>query len=100
MCKSKTAVMIPVDFPERDFVYQKPQGWTDEQCSELPVWKGRVALDDQGNSAPTIISCWQPNKEDIEAIVSGKPIYLFITAEGQPPVAITTEYPFVTNPVD
>lgn len=51
--------MLPVDFPEKNFVYTKPEGWTDEQCSDLAVWKGNVAIDEAGNTAPAIISCWQ-----------------------------------------
>jgi hypothetical protein len=87
--------MLSINFPEKNLVYQKPEGWTDEQCSDLNVWKGDVAIDDEGNKATTIISCWQPSKEDIEAILAGKPIWLFITSSDQPPVSLSTEYPFV-----
>jgi hypothetical protein len=87
--------MLPVSFPQANFVYKKPEGWTDEQCGDLSVWKGNVALDDHGNSAHTIISCWQPSKEDIEAINQGKPIFLYVTALGQPPVSLSTENPFI-----
>lgn len=87
--------MIPVDFPERNFVFTKPKGWTDEQCSDLPVWRGQVPIDEVGNTAETIISCWQPSKEDIEAIVAGKPIFLYVTGSGQPPVSLSTDCPFV-----
>lgn len=86
--------MLPISFPQQNFVYTKPEGWTDEQCGDLGVWKGNVPIDDNGNTAHTIISCWQPSKEDIEAIVAGKPIFLFITAPGQPPVSLSTENPF------
>jgi hypothetical protein len=87
--------MLAINFPEKNLVYSKPQGWTDEQYSDLDVWKGDVAIDDKGAVATTIISCWQPSKEDIDAIVAGKPIWLFITSEVQPPVSLSTEYPFV-----
>lgn len=88
---------MPIDFPERNFVYTKPEGWTDEQCSDLPVWKGRAPIDDKGNSAATIISCWQPNKEDIEAINAGKPVYMLLTSTVQVPISLQTENPFVTE---
>lgn len=87
--------MLPISFPQANFVYQKPEGWTDEQCGDLSVWKGMVAIDEQGSTAPVIISCWQPSKEDIEAINEGKPIFLFITSNSQPPVSIATENPFI-----
>jgi hypothetical protein len=91
--------MLPIDFPERNFIYTKPQGWTDEQCIDLPVWKGQVPIDDKGNTDHTIISCWQPSKEDIEAINAGKPIYMYVTAMAQPPVSLSTEYPFIQQEV-
>jgi len=90
--------MLPINFPEKNFVYTKPEGWTDEQCGDLDVYKGQVAIDEKGNTAHTIISCWQPSKEDIEAINQGKPIFLFITAIGQPPVSMSTENPFIQQP--
>ena len=90
--------MLPIDFPQRNLVYKKPAGWTDEQCGDLSVWKGRSKIDDEGNTAPAIISCWQPSKEDIEAINIGLPIFLILTAEVQCPVSMSTENPFVTQP--
>lgn len=91
--------MLPVTFPESNFVYTKPAGWTDEQCSDLPVWKGEAPIDEAGTKAPMIISKWQPSKEDIEAINRGEGIYLSITGNGMPPVSLFTESPFVQVPV-
>lgn len=87
--------MLPVNFPEANIIYRKPEGWTDEQCGDLAVWKGDCPIDDKGNTAPTLISCWQPSKEDIEAIVAGKPIYLYVTCNVQPPVSLSTVNPFI-----
>jgi hypothetical protein len=33
---------------------------------------------------------WQPSKEDIEAIVAGRPVILQIHSNGLPPVALFT----------
>ena len=89
--------MLAVDFPERNFVFKKPEAWTDEQCSDLSVWRGNANIDAMGNTAPVIISCWRPNKEDIEAISAGKSIYLYVTGMSQPPISLTTENPFIPN---
>ncbi len=89
--------MLPISFPEANVIYQKPQGWTDEQCSDLHVWKGKVAIDDKGTTHATCISCWQPSKEDIEAVVAGKPVFLFISGNNQPPVSLSTENPFIQS---
>jgi hypothetical protein len=82
--------MLPVDFPERNFVYGKPLGWTDEQCSDLPVFKGNTT-----DGFPVIISCWKFSKEDLEEIQRTGKIYLSITSDGMPPVSLFTENPFV-----
>lgn len=89
--------MLPVDFPARNFVYQKPEGWTDEQCSDLPVWKGNAPIDDNGNTAPTIISCWKLSKEDLEEIQKTGEIWLSISSTGMPPVSLFTENPFTNG---
>ncbi len=83
--------MLPVEFPQKNFTFQKPTTMTDEQCSSLDVFKGN---DDNGQSV--IISKWMPNKEDIEAINRGEGVWLWIVGEGMPPVILDTENPFVS----
>lgn len=87
--------MLPIDFTERNFVYSKPEGWTDEQCSDLPVWKGEVPIDDKGNTAHGIISCWKFSKEDLKEIQRTGVIWLNVTADVQPPISLFTENPFI-----
>jgi hypothetical protein len=67
---------------------------TDEQCMDLRVWKGPVPIDDAGNTAPAIISCWRLNKEDMEEINRTGVIWLSITGSGMPPVSVFAENPF------
>jgi len=81
--------MLPTTFDESNFTFTKPVDMTDEECSSLPVWKGK----DQGGF-PIIISAWKPSLEDLNAINEGKPIYLCITGNGMPPVSLFTENPF------
>lgn len=89
--------MLPVDFTGRNKIYTKPGGWTDEQCSDLPVWEGNAPIDDQGNTAPTIISCWKLSKEDLEEIQRTGVIYLSVSGTGMPPVSLFTENPFTNG---
>lgn len=81
--------MIPVDFPEANFTYTRPLDMTDEECNSLRVFKG-ITLD----GFPCVISKWQPSHEDIKAILSGAAVYLNVTGQGMPPVALFTECPF------
>lgn len=77
--------MLPVNFPEANIVYQKPDGWTDEQCSDLSAFKGVTA-----EGLPFINTLWQPSKEDIENIRAGRPILLSIHCYTMIPVSLAT----------
>lgn len=85
---------MPVDFPERNFIYTKPEGMTAEQCSDLPVWRGPTKLEADGSHVNIIVSKWKLNKEDLEEVQKTGCIYLSITTLQQPPVSLFTENPF------
>lgn len=87
--------MLPTTFEGSNFTFTKPKDMTDEQCMDLPVWKGEVSIDEAGNTAPAIISCWKFSKEDLEEVQKTGCIYLSITGYGMPPVSLFTENPFV-----
>jgi hypothetical protein len=64
----------------------KPADMSEEQCRSLPVW-----MADQPNTGiPLVISAWMPNKEDIEAIVAGRPVYLAVVGHTMAPVDLYT----------
>jgi hypothetical protein len=86
--------MLPHSFEGQNFVFTKPEGMTDEQCMDLPVWKGDVPVDDAGNCFPAIISCWRLSREDLEEIQRTGCVWLSITGHGMPPVSVFTENPF------
>lgn len=81
--------MLPTTFSESNFTFTKPQSMTDEQCMDLPVFKG---VDQDG--FPIIISCWKFSKEDLEEIQRTGHIFLSISGQGMPPVGLFTENPF------
>lgn len=78
--------MIPVDFPQRNRVLEKPKGMTDEECSDLEIFTdGKVC-----------VSCWQLNKEELELIQKTGKVYLVVVSgKTQPPVSLHVESPFV-----
>jgi hypothetical protein len=84
--------MLPTQFPEANFTFLKPEGMTDEECMDLPVWKGSL-----GVGTPGIISCWKFAKEDLEEINRTGVIYLSIVGSGMPPVSLFTENPWTDN---
>jgi hypothetical protein len=77
--------MMPVTFPGWNLELTKPKELTDEECSAMPAYK-----DIDQNGWPFIATAWKPNKEDIDAILAGRPIYLKIYCEIHPVVALIT----------
>jgi len=77
--------MIPVDFPGCNKVFTRPANMTDEQCGSLYCM---VAVTEDG--IPLTRQAWQPNKEDIEAINAGRPIFIDLLTHHIPPVAVFT----------
>ena len=77
--------MIPVDFEGSNVYLRKPENMTDEQCMGIKAW---VGTDDAGFLC--FITAWQPNKEDLEALNMGKPVYIKTLAVKLPPMSVFT----------
>lgn len=84
--------MQPINFEGAREIH-KPQNMTDEQCKSLWAhshdyeFTGEDGKQYQGRVWTEV---WQPSKEDIEAIVAGRPIILQIHSNGLPPVGLFT----------
>ena len=76
--------MIPIDFPGRNWIFEKPDDWKDEDCMSIPAWVGENRL------GPLIMVAWKPSKEDIDAINRGEPIYMTLQSNVMVPVALYT----------
>lgn len=61
-----------------------PVGWKAEgkQCANLAIRDERTTL------GPIMISAWELEPHEIEALVKGAPLYLTICGEVHPPVEI------------
>lgn len=83
---------MPIDFPQANVTFQKPEGWTDEECMPLRCCLVKSQLEEEGKviTRQNIISCWQPNKDDVDAINRGEPIFLHLTSNIMPPVWLYT----------
>ena len=84
--------MRTVDFPGTNHTFGKPADMTDEQCHSLTAM---VGTDSEG--LPFVLTAWQPNYEDLQALNAGRPLMLQIVGGGMPPVALWT-YDENTNP--
>lgn len=71
----------------------KPEDMTDDECFSLwamPIEYTRTLPDGNPTVSKVWVECWQPSKEDIEAINAGRPVWLQIHSHGLPPVALFT----------
>jgi len=61
-----------------------PSNWDDKNssCSTLPI------VDMQTNNGNAMVSFWQPNEKEIEALKKGEPIQLWIYGDLHPVVAV------------
>ncbi len=77
--------MMPITFDGVNTDLQKPKDMTDEQCASFPVERGR---DSEGFDY--YLTAWIPNKEDLEALIAGRPLFLKVIGQAHPPVALFT----------
>lgn len=77
--------MHPTDFEGTNIVLTKPQNMTDEQCHPLKAFQG---VDEQGFHF--ILTAWIPNKEDLESLQAGRPLYMKTVGQGFAPVLLFT----------
>lgn len=98
--------MMPVHFEGAKEI-KKPADMTDEQCMRIWAKCGMDALkhvfQNGGASVPPAVyeaidvdqfpfflTAWKPNKEDLEALNRGEPIYVKTVSNGLPPMALFT----------
>lgn len=72
--------MRPIDFPEANTQFTKPDDMTDEQCGGLSAYVGEGHIN----------TVWMPNKEDLEALNAGRPIIVCVRGSSLPPMSLFT----------
>ncbi len=74
----------PVDFEESNFVFNKPDSMSDEECVSLHVHRDKEQS----------ISCWELTPLELEEVAATGKVYLSIFGPGHPPVAVMGTSPF------
>jgi hypothetical protein len=78
--------MRPSRFPQQTTELQRPAGMTEKECGVLAVHQTGVHC----------ISRWVPTWRERLEILFGRPVWLWVwSGQTQPPVALSTESPFV-----
>jgi hypothetical protein len=81
--------MTPIEFPQANKVFVKPEGWTDEECLPAPVFVGEYS-----NNNPCIISCWQLTDNELKQIAATGVVWLGVVGTQMPPISLSTQNPF------
>jgi hypothetical protein len=98
--------MLAIDF-EGAREIGKPPSMTDEQCGGLPIFQavidktntpngpefafaGFTQAGDMQPPYPFTVSCWMPSKEDREAILAGRPIWVRFLSHKVYPMSLFT----------
>ena len=81
--------MIPASFDEANVVLNPPVGVSSDDCDPLNIWRG-VAADGK----TVVISCWKLTQEEIDHLVKGGRLWLWVHGVTMPPVSLDTEHPF------
>lgn len=85
--------MNPIQFPEINHPgMKKPKGWTDEECTTLPVWVGPAMVGQR--MTPSIVSAWRMTADELKEFLNTGIVYLRICGEGMPPVSLFTHNPW------
>lgn len=77
--------MKPINFPEQNMVFTKPENMTDEECSSLPTFTNNEQ----------IVSCWELTDEEIRQIQITRQVWVILWSKFQPPLSLVTENPFI-----
>lgn len=78
--------MRAIYFEGANNFYEKPKSMTDEECFGISVYEHK----DANGKIICITTVWQPNKEDIEAVVAGRPVCIQIFGSALPPHGVFT----------
>jgi len=77
--------MMSIDFEGSNVTLGKPTDMTDEQCVSIHAERN---VDAQG--FPYFLTAWVPNREDLEALQAGRPLFLKMIGTHFQPVAMFT----------
>lgn len=79
----------PASFDEANFVLDKPQGMSHEECGALSIWRGATE-----GGKPVVISCWKFTQEELEEINRTGRVWLMMYGETTQPAAVCGVKPF------
>jgi len=81
--------MEPASFPEANQVFDKPDGWSRDECGAIDTFLGK----DQFNR-PIIVTCWKLTKDEVEELLETGRVWVYHWGTGLQPHSLTAHSPF------
>jgi len=81
--------LISASFDESTGYLDRPPSMTADECDPLAV--ARVQYSD---GIPAVVSCWKLTAEEVGEFKRTGRIWLIVTGQSMPPVALTANKPF------
>jgi hypothetical protein len=81
---------LPVQFPEQNYVFGRPQGMTQEECGSRPCYRGTEDV----TNYPIVISAWLLSPEELEEVKKTGLVWLRVYSPGMYPVSISGQRPW------
>jgi hypothetical protein len=81
--------MQATNFEAANQTLQPPPSMDGDDVGVLPIMVGRHDLP-SGEQALCLVSCWEPTKEERNAIANGANIYLHLLTQQMPPALLST----------
>lgn len=84
-------------FPEANRKFGPPPDLQESQVHTIAAYVGIVEKGSVEGS-PIIIVAYEPNEQELQDIIEGKPIFLSIMGTGLPPHFLSTDFFSATHP--
>lgn len=79
--------MRATQHPSNNGVLGAPEGWDQKElpCSAVPITRC------QWNAQAAVLTFWEPTAEEVEKLLAGAKVVLWVAGRSMPPVALTVE---------
>lgn len=80
--------MVPCAFDHENTVFNPPKGMEND-CESISAFVGKDITDQN-----VVITCWKLCKDEVEELIKTGRLWLIVSGQGMPPVALTGVSPW------
>mgnify|MGYP001585351765 FL=1 len=79
----------PTNFGDSNCILGPPEGLSEDTCKSIFAYRGEMP-----SGVKVVVTCWKPNREELQQLLKGARVWLLIMGVNQPPVVLSTNSPF------